>query len=72
MSCRLGSARDVVEQYLDPETFKGVGEIWGLDDEGEFRGVWGGFGPPNLWFLMGKPHYPRFICSSESNLPFPR
>lgn len=50
---RLGNARDVVGRILDPETFKSVREIWGLDDEGEFNGVWGGLGVPNLWSMMG-------------------
>ena len=45
----------MVQGLVDPETFNGVGEIWGLDDEGEFNGVWGDIGVPNLWFMMGKP-----------------
>ena len=45
----------MVQGLVDSETFNGVGEIWGLDDEGEFNGVWGDIGVPNLWFMMGKP-----------------
>ena len=50
----LGNARDVVQHLVDPETFKEVGEIWNLNVEGEFNGVWGDIGVPNLWFMMGK------------------
>ena len=50
----LGNARDVVQHLVDPETFQDVGEIWNLNDEGEFNGVWGDIGVPNLWFMMGK------------------
>ena len=49
----LGNARDVVQHLVDPETFKEVGEIWNLNVEGEFNGVWGDIGVPNLWFMMG-------------------
>ncbi|KAF5359790.1 hypothetical protein D9756_003005 [Leucocoprinus leucothites] len=62
----LGKARDVVENLVDPETFKDVGEIWGLDDEGEFNGVWGGVGVPNLWFLMGNLAICRFYSKRVS------
>ncbi|KAF9448561.1 FAD/NAD(P)-binding domain-containing protein [Macrolepiota fuliginosa MF-IS2] len=56
----LGQARDVVGQILDPETFQKVGEIWGIDDEGEFNGIWGDLGAPNLWFMMGNLSLCRF------------
>ncbi|KAF9444560.1 FAD/NAD(P)-binding domain-containing protein [Macrolepiota fuliginosa MF-IS2] len=56
----LGKARDVVSGILDPETFKGVGDIWGLDDEGEWKGIWGDLGVQNLWFMMGSFALSRF------------
>ncbi|KXN87227.1 putative indole-3-pyruvate monooxygenase YUCCA4 [Leucoagaricus sp. SymC.cos] len=62
----LGNARDVVQQVLDPETFKDVGEIWNLDDEGEFNGVWGDLGVPNLWFMMGNLALCRFYSKRIS------
>jgi len=34
--------------------------IWGLDKEGELRGVWRDLGLPGLWFMTGSLQLARF------------
>ncbi|MGY1773731.1 flavin-containing monooxygenase [Blastococcus sp. SYSU D00813] len=36
------------------------GPVWGLDDEGELRGVWRRSGHPGLWFMGGNLQMARF------------
>lgn len=34
-------------------SLKQLSPVWGLDDEGEIRGVWKDMGIPNLWCMLG-------------------
>lgn len=48
-----GDPRSSICNLLDDEVGITVAPIWGLDNEGEVRGVWKEIGVPNLWAMMG-------------------
>ena len=53
-SLRYGDARDLAHQVCEPAVASKLGDMWGVDKEGELRGVWRDSGHPQLFFGMGK------------------
>jgi hypothetical protein len=51
----LGESREHMRKILGPEAGARLKPIWGLDAEGEIRGVWRDIGFPRLWCMMGRP-----------------
>lgn len=45
--------RDAVRPIVGEDVTGHIGPIWGLDDEGEIRGVYRPSGVPRLWFTAG-------------------
>jgi putative flavoprotein involved in K+ transport len=45
--------RSTARRLLGEAVAARCGPVWGLDDEGELRGVWRGSGHPRLWFMAG-------------------
>ncbi|KAF9238064.1 hypothetical protein BU15DRAFT_88492 [Melanogaster broomeanus] len=50
----FGDIRDAIKGVCGPEVADKVGNIWGLDAEGELQGVWKRTGQPRLWIAMGE------------------
>ncbi|ETW79334.1 hypothetical protein HETIRDRAFT_50006 [Heterobasidion irregulare TC 32-1] len=48
-----GDARDLAHELCEPEVVDKVGEVWGIDKEGELNGVWRDSGHPHLFFAQG-------------------
>lgn len=48
-----GDARDLAHQVCEPAVASKLGDMWGVDKEGELRGVWRDSGHPQLFFGMG-------------------
>ncbi|KAM6504081.1 hypothetical protein JOM56_001024 [Amanita muscaria] len=49
----LGDSRDGIRRICGDDVAAKCPPIWGLDEEGEFQGVWREIGVPNLWYMMG-------------------
>lgn len=49
----FGDLRDSVRLVCGEEVAQKVGPLWGLDDEGELRGVWKDSGHEGLWIVAG-------------------
>jgi putative flavoprotein involved in K+ transport len=45
--------KEAVRAVLGDEITDRVGQVWGLDGEGELAGMWRPTGQPGLWFLAG-------------------
>ncbi|KAL6703513.1 hypothetical protein ACN47E_009611 [Coniothyrium glycines] len=52
--------RTQARQIFGDEVADQVGDVWGLDDEGEFRTMWQKSGHPGLWFMGGNLAISRF------------
>ncbi|PFH45798.1 hypothetical protein AMATHDRAFT_71076 [Amanita thiersii Skay4041] len=59
-STGLGEPRDGVRRICGDEIADKCTPIWGLDEEGEFNGVWKEIGIKNLWYMMGSLGQGRF------------
>ena len=46
-------------KVLGDEVADAVGQVWGLDEEGELTNMWRPCGYPNLWFTSGSFPYSR-------------
>ena len=42
-----------MRRILGPEAGARLKPVWGLDAEGEIRGLWRDLGIPRAWFMMG-------------------
>ena len=51
---------DTTRRLLGTEVADRCGPVWGLDDEGELRGVWRRSGHEGLWFMGGNLAMARF------------
>ncbi|WP_167329538.1 flavin-containing monooxygenase [Rhodococcoides fascians] len=51
---------DTARRLLGPDVADRCGPVWGLDDEGELRGVWRQSGHDGLWFMGGNLAMARF------------
>lgn len=51
---RYGDHRDVMRDICGPEVASKVGEIWGVDEDGQLMGAWRDSGHEGLWFGIGK------------------
>ena len=51
---RYGDARGLAHELCEPEVVDKVGEVWGIDEEGELNGVWRDSGHPHLFFAQGE------------------
>ncbi|KAF8629969.1 hypothetical protein AX17_005535 [Amanita inopinata Kibby_2008] len=56
----LGEPRDGVRRICGSDVADRCTPIWGLDEEGEFNGVWKEIGVTNLWYMMGSLGQSRF------------
>ncbi|KAH6909258.1 flavin-containing monooxygenase [Coprinopsis sp. MPI-PUGE-AT-0042] len=57
----LGNARTgTLSKICGTEVAESCSQIWGLDEEGEIRGVWKELGPEGLWNMMGNLGVCRF------------
>ena len=51
---------ETARSLLGDEIADRCGPVWGLDPEGELRGVWRRTGQPGLWFMGGNLAMARF------------
>ncbi|KAF8843430.1 FAD/NAD(P)-binding domain-containing protein, partial [Paxillus ammoniavirescens] len=56
----FGDIRDSIREVCGPTVASKVGNVWGLDAEGELQGVWRRTGYPRLWIAMGNLGRSRF------------
>lgn len=58
--------REKARVLLGDEVADQIKPVWGLDDEGELRGIWRASGHPGLWFMGGNlhqcRHYSKFLA----------
>jgi putative flavoprotein involved in K+ transport len=52
--------RDTARSILGDEAADRCAPVWGLDEEGEIRGIWRPTGHPGLWFMGGPLYIARF------------
>lgn len=52
--------RTQARELFGDEVADSVGDVWGLDEEGEFRTMWQKSGHPGLWFMGGNLAISRF------------
>lgn len=64
LSTGYSSFTDVIEEYLGPEAGERVGEVWGLDDDGELRNMWTATGQRALYIAGGPLSICRFYSRS--------
>ena len=55
-----GDPRNPMRDILGPELGKKLSPVWGIDEEGEIRGVWKDLGVENAWVMMGNFAWCRF------------
>lgn len=55
-----GDPRNPMREILGPELGKKISPVWGIDEEGEIRGVWKDLGVENCWVMMGNFAWCRF------------
>ncbi|KIJ67523.1 hypothetical protein HYDPIDRAFT_173996 [Hydnomerulius pinastri MD-312] len=55
-----GDHRDVMTDICGPEVASKVGEIWGVDEDGQVMGAWRDCGHEGLWFGIGNLSISRF------------
>ncbi|KAH7907304.1 hypothetical protein BJ138DRAFT_1214828 [Hygrophoropsis aurantiaca] len=55
-----GDPRDSMREVCSPEVAAKVGQVWGVDDEGQVPGVWRNCGHEGLWFGIGNLALSRF------------
>ena len=51
---RLGDYRDAARDLMSEEYANKMKPVWGLDEEGELRGMWRDTGLPNLYVMGGE------------------
>ncbi|KAF9224891.1 FAD/NAD(P)-binding domain-containing protein [Gyrodon lividus] len=56
----FGDMRDSIREVCGPDVATKVGNVWGLDAEGELQGVWRRTGHSGLWIAMGNLGRSRF------------
>ncbi|KIJ33013.1 hypothetical protein M422DRAFT_70464 [Sphaerobolus stellatus SS14] len=56
----LGDYRDAAKELLGDELANKMRSVWGLDDEGELKGMWRNTGLPNLYVMGGNLALCRF------------
>lgn len=60
---RYGDHRDVMRDICGAEIASKVGEIWGVDKDGQLMGAWRDSGHEGLWFGIGECRSHRvLIC----------
>ncbi|KAH7106950.1 FAD/NAD(P)-binding domain-containing protein [Auriculariales sp. MPI-PUGE-AT-0066] len=52
--------RHTAEQLLGAEAIQGTSQVWGMDEEGEIRGMYRPTGHPGLWYAVGGFNHARF------------
>lgn len=57
--------RGPIRQICGDEVGHRIPALWGLNDEGELRGVWREIGTPGLWYMMGKSSSPSLLMTCE-------
>ncbi|TCD68951.1 hypothetical protein EIP91_009341 [Steccherinum ochraceum] len=60
----FGDFRDVVRPIVGDTVVDRMPPIWGINDEGEIRGVWREIGTPGLWYMVGNFAWSRFFSRS--------
>lgn len=53
--------RDAVRPIVGEEVTERLGDVWGLDEEGEVRGAYRYSGQEGLWFAVGGFRESRFF-----------
>ena len=53
MTDRYAGPMGIIEDVCGPEILSRVKPIWGVNEEGEIRGIWRDCGVPNLWYMLG-------------------
>jgi putative flavoprotein involved in K+ transport len=52
--------REHVRNVVGDEVADSLSEVWGLDEEGEIRGIFRPSGHPNLWYSAGAFYNTRY------------
>lgn len=53
--------RNSATEIFGEETLEGVADVWGLDEEGELRGVWRKSGKKGFWVVAGNLAMDRYF-----------
>ncbi|KAG6909650.1 hypothetical protein DXG01_016230 [Tephrocybe rancida] len=53
----LGDSNAHIRRVCGDEVFKNLKPVWGLDPEGELKGVWRDIGVKGLWSMLGTLHH---------------
>jgi hypothetical protein len=53
--------RSVTRKIFGDEVADKVGDVWGLDEEGELRVIWRPSGHPGFWFMGGNLGFSRYF-----------
>jgi putative flavoprotein involved in K+ transport len=61
MATGYKNMRETARRVLGDAAADRCGPVWGLDEEGELRGVWRPTGHPSLWFAAGNLAQVRFF-----------
>lgn len=64
--------RDTATQLLGPDVVDKTPDVWGLDEEGEFRGIYRPTGYPRLWYASGGFPQGRFLAQALQILAIER
>ncbi|KAF9222598.1 FAD/NAD(P)-binding domain-containing protein [Gyrodon lividus] len=58
-----GDHRDVMRDICEPQVASKVGDIWGVDEDGQLMGAWRDCGHEGLWFGIGSLSISRFYSA---------
>lgn len=67
MDRRYAGPMGIIEDLCGSEIASRVKPIWGLNEEGEIRGIWRDRGVPNLWYMLGMRMRMNEICTMRRN-----
>ncbi|KAK6201783.1 hypothetical protein LQW54_009362 [Pestalotiopsis sp. IQ-011] len=56
----FSNLNDSIRDTLGPKVANQVGQVWGIDEEGEYRNAFRETGVPNLWIMVGFLPMTRF------------
>ena len=66
MATGFSNTIDSIRRTLGSHISERVGEIWGVDKEGELKGAWKSTGVPNLWVMVGTLQHGRYHSQKVS------
>ncbi|EJT97538.1 dimethylaniline monooxygenase [Dacryopinax primogenitus] len=55
-----GNIKESMKSMFAPDLIENLKPVWGVDEEGEIKGVWGDSGHPKFWYMLGNLSLCRF------------